>query len=97
MSYAETSSSTANIDNLGYRMNTVYVDTTTGTIHVPGVVSDKIVSDDIENTSGKYYVHTGDTLILHCNSNLNCGHKKKMNSRGFPGYLLDLKKNMSEE
>ena len=68
MSYAETTSSTANIDNLGYRMNTVYVDTTTGTIHVPGVVSDKIVSDDIENTSGKYYVHTGDVLILHCNS-----------------------------
>lgn len=68
MSYAETSSSTVNIDNLGYRMNTVYVDTTTGTIHVPGVVSDKIVSDDIENTSGKYYVHTGDVLILHCNS-----------------------------
>ncbi len=68
MSYAETSSSTANIDNLGYRMNTVYVDTTTGTIHVPGVVSDKIVSDDIENTSGDHYVHTGDVLILHCNS-----------------------------
>ena len=68
MSYAETSSSTANIDNLGYRMNTVYVDTTTGTIHVPGVVSDKIVSDDIENTSGEHYVHTGDVLILHCNS-----------------------------
>ncbi len=68
MSFAETSSSTANIDNLGYRMNTVYVDTTTGTIHVPGVVSDKIVSDDIENSSGKYYVHTGDVLILHCNS-----------------------------
>ena len=68
MSFAETSSSTANIDNLGYRMNTVYVDTTTGTIHVPGVVADKIVSDDIENTSGKYYVHTGDVLILHCNS-----------------------------
>ena len=68
MSYAETSSSTANIDNLGYRMNTVYVDTTTGTIHVPGVVSDKIVSDDIENTSGEHYVHTGDILILHCNS-----------------------------
>ena len=68
MSYAETSSSTANVDNLGYRMNTVYVDTTTGTIHVPGVVSDKIVSDDIENTSGEHYVHTGDVLILHCNS-----------------------------
>lgn len=68
MSYAETSSSTANIDNLGYRMNTVYVDTTTGTIHVPGVVSSKIVSDDIENTSGEHYVHTGDVLILHCNS-----------------------------
>jgi hypothetical protein len=33
-----------------------------------GVISDKIVSDDIENISGKYYVHTGDTLILHCNS-----------------------------
>ena len=68
MSYAETSSSTADIDNIGYRMNTVYVDTTTGTIHVPGVVSDKIVSDDIENTSGEHYVHTGDILILHCNS-----------------------------
>lgn len=68
MSFAETSSSTANIDNLGYRMNTVYVDTTTGTIHVPGVVADKIVSDDIENTSGDHYVHTGDILILHCNS-----------------------------
>ena len=68
MSFAETSSSTPNIDNLGYRMNTVYVDTTTGTIHVPGVVSDKIVSDDIETTSGDHYVHTGDILILHCNS-----------------------------
>lgn len=68
MSYAETSSSTANIDNLGYRMNTVYVDTTTGTIHVPGIVADKIVSDDIENTSGDYYVNTGDVLILHANS-----------------------------
>lgn len=68
MSYAETSSSTTNVDNLGYRMNTVYVDTTTGTIHVPGVVATKIVSDDIENTSGEHYVHTGDVLILHCNS-----------------------------
>lgn len=69
MSFAQISdTSTANVDNIGYRMNTVYVDTTTGTIHVPGVVSDKIVSDDIENTSGKYYVHTGDVLILHCNS-----------------------------
>ena len=68
MSYAETSSSTTDVDNLGYRMNTVYVDTTTGTIHVPGVVSDKIVSNDIENTSGDHYVHTGDVLILHCNS-----------------------------
>lgn len=69
MSFAQISDdSTQNVDNIGYRMNTVYVDTTTGTIHVPGVVSDKIVSDDIENTSGKYYVHTGDVLILHCNS-----------------------------
>lgn len=68
MSYAETSSSTPNIDNLGYRMNTVYVDTTTGTIHVPGVVADKILSDDIETTSGDYYVNTGDVLILHANS-----------------------------
>ena len=69
MSFAQISdTSTQNVDNIGYRMNTVYVDTTTGTIHVPGVVSDKIVSDDIENTSGKYYVHTGDVLILHCNS-----------------------------
>jgi hypothetical protein len=68
MSYAETSSSTTDVDNLGYRMNTVYVDTTTGTIHVPGVVSDKIVSDDIETTTGEHYVHTGDVLILHCNS-----------------------------
>lgn len=68
MSYAETSSSTTDVDNLGYRMNTVYVDTTTGTIHVPGVVSGKIISNDIENTSGDHYVHTGDVLILHCNS-----------------------------
>ena len=67
MSYAETSSSTANIDNLGYRMNTVYVDTSTGTIHA-SIVADKIVSDDIETTSGDHYVHTGDILILHCNS-----------------------------
>lgn len=70
MSYADTSHTdpSENIDNVGYRMNTVYVDTTTGTIHVSGVVSDKVVSDDIENTSGEHYVHTGDVLILHCNS-----------------------------
>jgi hypothetical protein len=67
MSYAETSSSTTDVDNLGYRMNTVYVDTSTGTIHA-SIVADKIVSDDIETTTGEHYVHTGDVLILHCNS-----------------------------
>ena len=63
MSYAQTSSTTGNIDNIGYRMNTVYIDTSDGSLHIP-----KIVSDNIVDTSGNAYVNTGDTLILHCNS-----------------------------
>lgn len=63
MSYAQTSSSTGNVDNIGYRMNTVYIDTSDGSLHIP-----KIVSDNIVDTSGNPYVNTGDTLILHCNS-----------------------------
>lgn len=63
MSYAQTSNTTGNVDNIGYRMNTVYIDTSDGSLHIP-----KIVSDNIVDTSGNAYVNTGDTLILHCNS-----------------------------
>jgi hypothetical protein len=63
MSYAETSTSTTNVDNIGYRMATVYVDTSDGSIHVP-----KIVTGEIVDTSGNTPVMSNDILILHCNN-----------------------------
>jgi hypothetical protein len=66
LSYAQTSNSTENVDNQGYRMNTVYVDTSDGSIHAPKIVSDEIV--DTATPTPHKYVHTGNTLILHANS-----------------------------
>lgn len=64
MSYAQTSNATENVDNLGYRMNTVYVDTSTGDIHAP-----KFVGNSFEDGSGNKAVMESDILILHCNNN----------------------------
>lgn len=63
LSYAETSTATGNIDNIGYRMANVYVDTSDGSIHVPKVVADTFVT-----TSGGNVVTDDDILILHCNN-----------------------------
>lgn len=63
LSYAETSTDTGNIDNIGYRMANVYVDTSDGSIHVPKVVADTFVT-----TSGGNVVSDDDILILHCNN-----------------------------
>lgn len=64
MSYAQTSDATVDVDNIGYRMANIYVNTNTGAVYAP-----KFVGNSFEDNSGNKAVMESDILILHCNNN----------------------------
>ena len=64
MSYAQTSDATVDVDNIGYRMANIYVNTNTGAVYAP-----KFVGNSFEDSSGNKAVMESDILILHCNNN----------------------------
>lgn len=68
MAYSKTDSSVT-VDNVTYKVNSVYINPSTGSLYTTNLYAEsKVVADTIETSSGGQYANTDNILILHCNN-----------------------------
>lgn len=74
IAYSTNTVTTANVDNVSYRVNTIYVNPSTGSLYTTNlyagteITAPKITVDNELTVGGKPVLTEDDILILHCNN-----------------------------